>query len=142
MMSWIAALGGFLLVPVAGSLASRVAFDAAKPKDISTTLLIGAACHAAVGYGSYALSEKTQAPGLQSFAYGGAWGSGIASGLLAAGAGYAMTPTGKMKLAGANAALKSGDLVMSANPMSQAPLAAPTGILGLLTVAKSHGYSV
>jgi hypothetical protein len=139
-MSWIAALGGFLLVPVAGSLASRVAFDATKPKDISTTLLIGAACHAAVGYGSFVLSEKTHAPGLQSFAYGGAWGSGIATGLLVAGAGYAMTPTGKTKLSSANAALKSGDMVLSANPMNRGPLAAPTGILGLLTVAKSHGY--
>ncbi len=154
-MSWIAAVGGFLLVPVVGSLAARVVSDVAKPQSLSSVILIGAAAHAVGAVAASAVSDHVKDDGLRSFAHGGVWGEGIAAGLLGISGLYALTPGGKAALADGGqlsrefALLQSGTpTTPSTTPTSLTPKTSgtyggspvPAGLLGLLTAAKAHGY--
>lgn len=142
-MSFIAAAGGFLLTPVIGALGSRLAADAVKPKEATTTLLLGSAVHALVAFGSYELSGRFRNSGLQSFAYGGAWGNGISAGLLGVTGLYGMTESGKKFLAGGSVPpglVTSGAVTPAGYGSPSYHCAAPKGLLGLLTAAKEHGY--
>jgi hypothetical protein len=131
-MSWPATAGGFLLGPIAGSLVARVVTDKVKPKELSTTLLIGSAVHAAAAVAAYSLAGMAHEENVHAFAYGTTWGSGIAAGLLGAGGLYAKTESGKIALSryGFHQPQTSGEL----------GAAAPSGLLGLLTAARSQGY--
>lgn len=146
-MSFVAAAGGFLLTPIVGALGSRVVAEAVKPKEVTTTLLIGSAVHALTAFAAYKFSESTRQPGLSSFAYGGAWGNGISSGLLGVTGLYGYTEPGKKMLALTQGSGSPPGLVTSsgdtpggyASPSYQC--AAPKGLLRLLTAAKEHGYT-
>ena len=151
-MSWVATAGGVLLGPVVGALASRLVTDAAKPKELTSTLFIGAAVHAAVAFGASELAGAAKEENLHAFAYGATWGNGLSAALLAAGGIYFKTDAGKANLALAKR-LEGGITIVPATPTTP-PKAitagsyyeggtcpAPKGLLGLLVAAKAHGYT-
>ena len=82
-------LMGFLLLPAAGSLATRLAAPiagnlakSANPQTVAAT--VGALADAAIAYYAYKASEDSSSVGAQAFARGGMWGSMIAASFLAA----------------------------------------------------------
>lgn len=106
----LATIGGFLLVPVAGTLATHVVKQAAKTTDPGTGLMIGAACHAAVAFGAYHFEDSVHDGGVKAFLHGGTWGEGISAGLLAAAGAYLTTEQGKQAYAKLQSKqLSSGD---------------------------------
>lgn len=147
-MSWVATAGGVILGPIVGALAARVITDQVKPKELSTTLLIGAGAHAAAAVGAYALGDMAHEENVHAFAYGATWGSGISAGILGAGGLYAKTDGGKLALARfAPAQAPStgrehnyGKSAVGALGYGGQGCPAPSGLLGLLTAAKAHGY--
>lgn len=141
MSNLLAAIGGFLLVPVAGSLATRAICDAAKPKSVTSVVFIGAAAHAAAALASSAAEDHFRDPALKSFLHGGVWGEGVAAGLLGAAGLYSLTPSGKLALANTPLAPVLPPGAVSSTAMAAPPMvSAPKGLLGLLTAAKAAGY--
>lgn len=81
-MSFVAKLGGFLLVPIAGSLVLRKVVDENKDT-VEKAAYKGAAAHALVALASYYASEHVRSNSLSEFLTGGMWGTGVSAGLLA-----------------------------------------------------------
>jgi high-affinity Fe2+/Pb2+ permease len=136
-MSWVAVAGGVLIGPVVGALAARLITDQVKPKELSSTLLIGSAVHAAAAALAYNVSEGSREENVKAFAYGTSWGSGISAGLLASGGIYFKTEAGKKAIAEHRGL---GSLFPS-SVSGELPEPAPGGLLGLLTAARAHGYT-
>lgn len=133
-MRWVATAGGVILGPLVGSLAARVVTDAIKPKQLTSTLFIGAAVQAAAAAVAYSLSEGAHEENLKAFAYGTTWGSGLSAGILASGGIYFKTDTGKKLLA----AHPDWETTTGGQRLSGG--VSPGGLLGVLTAAKKHGY--
>ena len=126
-----------MLGPVAGGVASRVASDILKPKEISNTLIIGAMAHAASAYAFAHLSGEARDPGWRSFTRGALWGEGTSAAMLAAGGIVLKTESGKKLLSDSAEQARSTPMLAS-NPNLQPT--APAGLLGLLTMARKSGY--
>jgi hypothetical protein len=136
-MSFLAALGGWLLAPTVGTVASRLAADVIKPGDMSNTLLIGAGAHAVSALMFNHFTNTARDPGWKSFSNGGQWAEGITAGLLGAGGIYMKTDSGKAMLAKGLASAQANGVFAT----SQAPAKpVPGGVLGFLVMAKKAGY--
>lgn len=138
-MGTLAAVGGFLLGPIAGSIAGNIGAAIIRPKDVSNYLIIGAVAHAAGAFAYHHFAEGTRDDSWHSFHRGAMWGEGVSAAVMGSSAAYVSTDAGKQMWAKTLAADDRSRFLPRAGADNQ-PLRVPGGLLGLLMIAKKQGY--
>jgi hypothetical protein len=146
-MGALAAVGGFLLGPIAGSIAGNLAAAVIKPKDVSNYLLIGAVAHAGGSFAYHHFAGGTRDDTWHSFHRGAMWGEGVSAALMGSSGLYLRTDSGRQMWLRTLGADSSKQLPVFTATTRTATMGAerssfrvPGGLLGLLMVARKQGY--